>query len=411
MNRIGLGVMAVVFSVTRIPAAEREGIVAAQQHVQVADLTPVTLHPVDDHPPVPLVSKGQPRAVIYVAQAHRSERLKLLLAELVETIRLTTGAELSIVDQPPATDQPALIIGASPETHHRIDATTIPIEGYRVLTASHRVYLIGSTAAMPYPAEIREGGHHPYTNDGTAWAVADFLERFVDVRWYWPLQAQGRSISKADTLMVSPSHYSDAPVFQMRTHHPPFCYTTPWKSRWNDKGDVPVEFQGQTKEAETAKVEPATYPRLPVPVGLKELDMRGLLTFLRSGNSWPYQIRVHEPQSYWRRGDAWVKENEALFALREDGSRNTRIFCYSSPATLAFLLDGCEQVWERGGNASWVTPNSVTVSPADVAVTCHCQACQALWVPDDWLWAFDAFVEEARQVHAAVAAEQRVAHE
>lgn len=385
MNRIGLGIMAVVLSGTSIPAAEKEGTLTRQEHVQVADLTPVQLHPVVEHAPVPIIAPdGRARAVIYVAEPDRTAKLDMLLAELVEAIRLSTGAQMQFVDTLPAPDQPAIIVGQSDETREQIDSDAIPVEGFRILTGPNRVYLIGSTMALPYPGERQGGKHHPYANDGTAWAVADFLERVVGVRWYWPVEAGGRSVRKTQSMVVPPTHYADAPVFQMRTHHPPFSYRSPWKSRWFDKGYVPVEFQASEAAAAAARQDEQEHPRLPLPKGLKELDMRPLLAFLRSGNSWPFQIRVHEPQSYWRRGEEWMAANQALLAVGKDGKPNRRVLCYSSPATLAFLLEGCEQVWDHGGNASWVTPHTVTVSPADVAVTCHCQDCQALWIPGDW---------------------------
>lgn len=355
-----------------------------QPHVQIADLTPVTLCPPQDHKPVQIVADGQPRAVIYVATGERSEKLQMLLREMVECIRLSTGAELKTVDTMPAADVPAIIVGASAEITNLIDAATIPLEGFKVLTATNRVYLVGSTKALPYPQQGMDSKHHPYANNGNAWAVADFLERFVGVRWYWPIDVDGRSITKTNSLSIPPTHYADAPVFQMRTHHPADQYRTPWKSRWNDGGDVPVEFRDDAAIKKLRRPPDENYPKLPVPAGTKALPMTSLLTFLRSGNSWPYQIRVHEPQSYWRRGDKWLAENQELFAVKADGTRNTKVLCYSSPATLAFLLDGCKKVWDEGGTASWVLPSCVTVSPADVKVACECPACKKLTDPGDW---------------------------
>lgn len=355
-----------------------------QPHVEVADLTPVTLCPVQDHEPVQIVADGQPRAVIYVATRERSAKLNMLLRELTECIRLSTGAELKTVDAMPAADVPAIIVGASPETGKLVDAATIPLEGFRMLTGPNRVYLIGSTKELPYSQQGMAESHHPYANNGVAWSVSDFLERLVGVRWYWPIEVGGRSITQARSMSIPPTHYADAPVFQMRTHHPPNEYRIPWKSRWFDGGEVPVEFQNDAAIKKLRRPPDENYPRLPVPAGMKALPIEALLTFLRSDNSWPYQIRVHEPQSYWRRGDTWLAENQELFATKADGTRNTKVLCYSSPATLAFLLDGCRTVWDEGGMASWVTPSCVTVSPADVAVTCHCQACVKLTDSGDW---------------------------
>ena len=352
-----------------------------QPHLHIADLTPATLHPTPDHPPVPIVRDGQAKAVIYVAVGERSETLDLLLGELVESIRLSTGAELKMVDTMPSADVPAIIVGASAETGKLIDATTIPLEGFRVLTAPNRVYLVGSTKALPYPEKGIAQKHYPYANNGTAWAVADFLERFVGVRWYWPVEAWGRSITKARSLSVPPTHYADAPVFQLRTHHPPAEYRLPWKSRWFDGGEVPVEFQNDAAIKKLKRPPDENYPKLPLPAGMKTLPMAPLMAFLRAGTSYPHSLRVHEPQSYWRRGDKWLAEHQELFAVKPDGTRNTRVLCYSSPATLEFLLDGCKKVWEEGGSASWVTPSCVTVSPADVAVACDCPACKKLANP------------------------------
>ena len=383
MKKPTLSIIAAILSVLFVQATEETETMKKQEHVQVADLTPVTLLPVKDHEPVSLVAKGEGQAVIYVAEESRTDRLDQLLTELVEVIRLRTGAELEVVESAPALDQPAIIIGQSGETRELVDTDALPVEGFQVLTASNRVYLLGSTAEMPYPKEVRVGGTHPYANHGTAWAVADFMERFVGVRWYWPLDVGGRSVLKSDSLIVPPSHYSDAPVFAMRTHHPPTGYRAPFKSRWFDGGHVPVEFQDKIPPANTKDGEIPS-PVFPIPEGLEVLDMKGLLSFLRADNSWPYQIRVHEPQRYRHRGDEWMEEHKDLFALQEDGSINPRVFCYSSPATLEFLLQGCEEVWDKGGQASWVTPNSVTLSPADVAVTCHCAECQKLWVEGNW---------------------------
>jgi len=79
-----------------------------------------------------------------------------------------------------------------------INAAQLPAEGFVVRTAPNQVYLVGST----------QGGD----NSGTAWAVADFLERFVGVRWYWPAQYGGRSVPRRASLAVPPVHYRDQPV-------------------------------------------------------------------------------------------------------------------------------------------------------------------------------------------------------
>ncbi|MBM4034893.1 MAG: hypothetical protein FJ291_24385 [Planctomycetes bacterium] len=170
---------------------------------------PVKMLDAPKRPPVELVQKGEAQGVVYVADPAPSASLKLLVAELVEAVRLSTGAQLPVVTDPPAADRAAIIVGDCEEARKAgIDAARLPIEGFEVKTAPNRVYLVGSTAPLP------SNKCHPdaYANDGTAWAVADFLERFVGVRWYWPPQLGGRAIVKSDHLRVAPAHYADGCV-------------------------------------------------------------------------------------------------------------------------------------------------------------------------------------------------------
>ena len=74
-----------------------------------------------------------------------------------------------------------------------IEAAAIPVEGFVVKTAPNRVFLVGSTIRLQEVVDF----NGPYGNEGTAWALADFSERFLAVRWYWPVNAGGRSVVQA----------------------------------------------------------------------------------------------------------------------------------------------------------------------------------------------------------------------
>ncbi len=309
------------------------------------------------HAPVKLVRKGQPSAVVYLADATPSANLKLLVNELVEVVKLSTGAELPVVKTPPAADRPAIVIGDCEESRQAgIDAAKLPIEGFVVKTAPHRVFLVGSTVKLP-PMEIRNLAGNPYANDGTAWAVADFLERFVGVRWYWPIAAGGRSVVEQPTLSVPPAHYSDQPVFRKREFYPWHGYSkASWRSIWFDKNSP-------------------TLPEALLPPGTKTIEMQPLLACLRAGNSWPYIIKVHQPQHFNKQVR---QQHKAMFQKNKDGSPNYRMFCYSSQEALDYLLQGCENSWDHGKPVPWVTTTCVTVSPGDYPVRCYCEDCRKL---------------------------------
>tara|TARA_Y100001978_G_scaffold187193_1_gene187581 strand:- start:20722 stop:22542 length:1821 start_codon:yes stop_codon:yes gene_type:complete len=315
------------------------------------DLPPVTWKKAPAHPPVEVVRDGRARAVVCVADPAPSPKLERLVDELIEVIRLSSGAELERVKKATPSDQPAIFIGDCEAAREAgIDAVKIPIEGFVIKTARNRVFLVGSTVALP-------AGSGQWSNEGTAWAVADFLERFVGVRWYWPSALGGRTVMPSASLVIPPVHYGDQPVFRLRDYYPGKGWTLPAKARHSDKAPLPFAPDA-------------------IPEGVTRVDMGGFLPLLRAGNSWPYTIQVHEPQNLHRLGKSFHEENQEMFARNGDGTRNVRMFCYSSAKALNYLLDGCERVWEKGGRASWVTSTCVTVSPGDEAVICSCPDCR-----------------------------------
>jgi hypothetical protein len=342
---------------------------ATAEPAQTPDLTPVRFLPAADHAPVVLVRDGAPKAQVYVAEASRSSNLNLLIDELLEVVRLTSGAQLTMAAQPPPADQPAIIIGDCEESRQAgIVAADIPIEGFVIKTAAQRIFLVGSTKSLPTERVFNIKKHRPqYVNDGTAWAVADFLERSIGVRWYWPVSAGGRSILEQKTLTVSPVHYTDQPVFRMRDFS---------GAAYKDKGLRALYFH---KEGDP------TLPLTLLSPKAETVELQPMLAGLREGNSWPYVIKVHEPQKLWKNWDANLGKHPELhdmFALKADGTRHFSMFCYSSPKTLDYLLKGCEDRWDHDKPVSWVTATCVTISPADHAVQCFCEPCRKLWEPD-----------------------------
>jgi len=327
----------------------------AAEELKPRDLTPVTWMEAPAHPPVELVRNGQARAVVYVADPDPSATLKRLLEELVEVVRLSTGATLERVADPPSADTPAIVIGDCAESRRAgVDATKIPIEGFVVKTALGRVYLVGSTQALP-PGSDRWAR---WSNEGTAWAVADFLERFVGVRWYWPTELGGRCVPRSESLVIPPVHCRDRPVFRLREYHPPQGWKLPTKACSSDK-------------------EPLPFPPGAIPEGVETVNMATYLPLVRGGCSWPYKIKVHQPQNLGSLPPEFHEKHKEMFALKKDGTRNIHMFCYSSPEALAYLLEGCAHVWSKGGGGRpWVTSTCVTVSPGDSAVECHCPACR-----------------------------------
>ncbi len=330
------------------------------------DLTPVTrLEPLR-HEPVEIVRDGQPRAVIYVAdpkarEPHDRKRhgefpplLGQFVDEMVETIRLATGATLTVVDAPPAAGQPAIVIGDCPESRAAgIDALRLPVEGFVVKTAPHRVYLVGSTQPLPVPKP----------NGGPAWAVADFLERFVGVRWYWPTPYGGRSVERLDALVIPPVHYSDQPVFPFRRMYQDWYWV---QARACDEQLLPM-------------------PPGVLPAGATTIWMGHHMRLVRGADAWPYDA-VQQGARVYEYASGVPKTDEAIFRLKEDGTRDFEAFCYGAPETLAFYLAGLDRAWGDGGagpRPGGITKASISVwAPMDaggrsLGSSCHCATCRA----------------------------------
>jgi hypothetical protein len=334
----------------------------ADDPLRPRDLSPVTWHAAPRHPPVEIVREGHARAVIYVADTNLVKQLyptvvrkgqvfavSKLIGELVETIRIATGVTLPVVTNAPAATQPALVIGACAEARARgIEAAAIPAEGFVVRTAPNRVYLTGSTA----------GG------EGTCWAIADFLERFVGVRWYWPTPYGGRSLPPRTALVIPPVHYADQPVFPYRTMYQDWYWL---QARSSDEEILPMAPGAGAEGTET-------------------LWLGDFFLLMRHGNSWPYEP-VQQGARIYEFMNPTLRTNTALFALRDDGSRNYETFCYSAPELMACYLLNLERAWEKGGRGVFIggiTRTCVTLWPCmdlgcnSLVSACRCAPCRAM---------------------------------
>ena len=283
-----------------------------------ADLNPVKLHRSPRHAPVIFVADGEARGVIVVTP-QTSRALLGTVNELQGIIKVATGVELAIVKEMPA-EGAALVIGDA--TASGIKPAKLPIEGFVIKSAPNRVYITGND----------EGGQ------GTAWGVYEFAERFVGVRWYWPTDRGGRSIEPLKELIIDPVHLSDAPVFRRRVIWPNTQFT------WVAGGQ----------------------------------NLGALHRALRSANSWPNNLVVHSPN--WSKMTDYLENRPEVYELRADGTRNTAMLCYGNPRTIESYLEQIEARLcdSKKGNIG-LKGKSVTVSPADMEITCTCSDCTRLW--------------------------------
>ncbi len=319
MRRQSIG--ALVFSVCVLIGGPAT-VACAASAWEAKDLNPVKLKPAPQHPAIVLVKNGKPAASIVVMKNAAGA------GALRSYIKAATGAELPVVNG--KIDGPAIVLGDCPEAAAiGLVGSKLPLEGFAIKTAPNRIHIVGNSGGR--------GAH------GVQWGVYDFLERYVGMRWYFPPATEngpniGQSIPQTANLIVPPVWFEDAPAFRMRVLWPPMS------SPWNGSG----------------------------------IKLTPLHTFLRAGNSWPVQIRVHQPT--WQ-GDADLKKNHPeVFQLRKDGTRQYEVLCYGDPQTVETYLQGIQNYID--GKKPLYAPingKSITVSPADVELSCYCEHCRKLW--------------------------------
>jgi len=290
------------------------------------DLTPVRRHAPPRHEPVTLTRDGQPTAVI-VSPLQPGPLLRSAIQDLQAHVELITGVKLPIVSAA-SPGLAAVTVAIRPDDEPDLFPAPTGREGFAVRTAPNLVLLAGRDEA------------------GAAWAVYDFLERSLGVRWYWPEERNasellGTSLPSRRTLTVEPAHWSDQPVFRKREI---------WPSGGRSIGSA---------------------------------DVAALHRRLRSHDSWGVELIVHAPHGWDK---VYRNTRPEIFQLRSDGERDFSMLCYGNPATLRTYLEQIEI--QRTGTGpvdrslAILRGNAVTVSPADMAVACTCPDCRPLWNPE-----------------------------
>ena len=295
-----------------------------------SDLNPVTFHAAPAGAPVVLVEDGQAKASIAVGvpKAEVSSTLRAAVRDLQQFVEQATGAKLPIVYG--QANGAAIVIGDCPRAAAAgLQGKLMPVEGFAIRTAGDAVLIVG-----------RDGEVAPRTrSDGTAWGVYEFLERFVDVRWYFPGPI-GCDVPQRRDLAIQPVHLTDAPHFRKRENWPSGGRSV---TRWT---------------------------------GIHHRRMR-------SADSWPVRLQVHSPTGW---PALYAKTRPECFQMRSDGTRNTAMLCYGHPRTLETYLETIQAWYAQGDGRPWggKTPigNAITVSPNDMAIACRCEHCRKLWDPN-----------------------------
>jgi hypothetical protein len=291
-------------------------VVAPAADIHAKDLNKVAFKPAPAGNPVPVVANGEAKLKIVLL----AQKVGGGPAEIQKAVKEATGVELAVVRPVKGKfETPAILLGDGElAAQNGLVSTNMPPEGFAIKTAGDSILIVGN-------------------DKGLEWGCYEFSERFVGTRWYWPTDL-GRSVPAAKEITVAPVWLEDAPFFRKREFWPAFSNT--WKGTGTPLG--PVQ------------------------------------TFLRSGNSWPINLKVHQPT--WARVKEYTEGRPEVFQLRSDGTRDFSMFCYGNPKTLETMLENTAKVIAKEKPAyGAVMGSAITVSPGDAEIACYCADCKKLW--------------------------------
>jgi len=154
----------------------------------------------------PLAEAGRSAWVIYRAP-DAPPSVQLAATEIQRVLRISTGAELAIVEAPA---QPMICLGDSEASRAAgLSAEDLPRDGFRMRTVGGNLYICG----REFPGDqVHWVG---WTSRGTLYGAYDFLERVVGVRWLMPGEV-GEDIPAHATLALPDLDLQEAPDFEVR---------------------------------------------------------------------------------------------------------------------------------------------------------------------------------------------------
>lgn len=285
--------------------------------------------------PLPLVVAGGSAYVIYRDPAGPPS-VQRAASELQRLIKIATGVELPLRDEP----VPFFVSVGDNAASRAAGLTTadLPDDGFRLVTREGNLYLLGKD----YPDD--KPPYWGWVSRGTLFAVYEFLERQVGVRWLMPGDV-GEDVPHADRLLIPPLDVTVKPDFDLR-----MVYDL------QDRNPTPDK---------------RTHPAF----------------------DWCLHQRLHTSAQGWKYsfGHAWdqyIPREEALkhpewWAADETGKRRTDMrysgvkWCTTNPEWVQAYAAGVIQWIDE--HPAWKV---ISISPSDGGDLCQCPRCQALVTKD-----------------------------
>lgn len=291
--------------------------------------------------------------------------------ELQDYIRKATGATLPIADSLNDDGVVEIIIGDGALSRSLgIDAQDLGRDAFTIKTIGARIVILGRdhpTESIAHRFLVNVGYNPNGYEHATLFGVYEFLERFVGVRWYLPVDI-GEVVPKAESLSIPRLDITEGPNKIGRFIH--IGYGA------DDRDDPPPKSNvGGYRPGLEGEQKKAFHRRR----GLWFLRLRNQ-TQLMSAAPHSMPILISEKQ--------YGESHPGFFAMGKDGKRNFAHHCFSNPGTVKTLIRQAEACFagepaSAHGLTDWgsmsfdsVSGKAFHITPGDGYVPCVCRRCE-----------------------------------
>ncbi len=304
--------------------------------------------------PVVLVQEGSPRAAVILPDEPLPAQ-EFAARELIYHVKKASGAELPLYaekDAPPDYKYFVYIGPCRAAASAGIDVDSMPPSGYTVKTIGNALFLAGRDRDRGF-----DGYHHHWGAgwQGTLYAVYDFLENDMGVRWLWPGEL-GEHIPGRAELAAAPADRSGEPRFRQAWVSPAFAAG----------GHLPGWSSPESKE--------------------KYYQAQRIFLLRHRFGSVENLAYCHAFGNYWRR---FGETNPAFFAKLPDGTRRHldgdpsgqyTTMCVSEPSFIEQIISDWRRSPERNPDHIPHRPY-VNACENDTPGMCTCERCRAWDAP------------------------------
>ncbi|MBN2640012.1 MAG: DUF4838 domain-containing protein [Victivallales bacterium] len=310
-----------------------------------------------------LVTEGKSQALIVIADKP-NPCAEYAAQELADYIQKATGAILKIKKESDVRDQPLKIYVGTTEAAKRVGLgqDKFKKEAYTIRVVDKNLYIVGGENNKPLlfgkdpKRDSRENGKIIWQENGivrnarrgTLYAVYDFLDRFLGIKWLWPGEL-GTYIPKSQMLAVADDlNINGSPAFDRRKYRIIGVNEAFFRNKQYGEELNKLSFSSEGLEKYTNA-------------------LHKYLLIYQEGDSEPSPALAHHTCSMWRK---YGEEHPEWFALRDDGKRGADSkwgvsrLCVSNPELIEFMV---EKNWD---GREWIS-----LGESDVRGFCRCKTC------------------------------------